>query len=118
MGCHAVGRAALAGPVAKGLLRVRSLPGTVVLLPLLLSSCFTAMLWGFAPEDEVDAWTGKEETVFTYQAETKWSWGLLGLRVLLTPLTLCLDCVTAPVQCWLNGDDDDCHHHKHHRCHH
>lgn len=83
---------------------------TVCALSTLLCSCFTMGLWGFLPEDDTDPITGDEETAFAYDEETEWSWELLGLRVLLTPVTLCLDCVTAPVQCFLwGGDDDDDH---------
>jgi len=41
-----------------------------MLLPLLLSSCFTLTLWGFEPNDERDPNTGSEETFFTYDEET------------------------------------------------
>lgn len=77
------------------------------LLPLLLSSCFTMGLWGFEPTDDRDPVTGREDTSFEYQDDTSWSWGLFGLRVLATPITLCLDCLTAPVQVFLFGNDDD-----------
>jgi hypothetical protein len=83
-----------------------------VLLPFVLSSCFTLGLWGFAPEDDADPATGCES--YSYDPETPWSWGLLGLRVLLTPLTLCLDCLTAPLQCC--SDDHEDHRHSHRRC--
>jgi hypothetical protein len=76
---------------------------------MLLTSCFTLGLWGFEPDDEVDPVTG--QTGYAYDPDTKWSWSLFGLRVLLTPVTFALDCVTSPVQCALGlmgGDDDDC----------
>ena len=79
-----------------------------MLLPLLLSSCFTLTLWGFEPNDERDPNTGSEETFFTYDEETEWSWGLFGLRVLGTPFTLALDGLTCPVQAFLFFDDEDC----------
>ena len=81
------------------------------LLPLLLSSCFTMGLWGFTPETERDAFTGKEESTFAYDEETEWSWQLFCLRVLLTPVTVGLDCLTCPVQAVLffaDDDDDGC----------
>ncbi|MCB9877814.1 MAG: hypothetical protein H6835_09455 [Planctomycetes bacterium] len=87
--------------------RQKSLATTVVLALLLsLSSCFTLGLWGFAPETEVDA-DGNEQQVAVYDQETEWSWGLLGVRLLLTPLTVLLDFATAPVQVWFWGSDDD-----------
>jgi hypothetical protein len=80
-----------------------------VALPLACSSCFTMLLWGFEPSDDVDPVTGEEVGCFEYDPDTKWSWGDLGGRVLLTPVTLLLDCVTAPVQCWMffDGGEDD-----------
>jgi hypothetical protein len=78
----------------------------VLLLPFLLSSCFTLGLWGFYAETE-QTWTGEEETAFAYDEETEWSWKLFFLRVLLTPVTVGLDCLTCPVQCVLFWDDDD-----------
>lgn len=73
------------------------------------TSCFTMGLWGFGPEYDEDLCTGRGETVFEYDEHTEWSWGLLGLRLLLTPVTLALDVVTCPLQCVLLGDgDDDC----------
>lgn len=89
--------------------RMRS-SATVVLLAamLCLPSCFTLGLWGFTPETETDD-RGREEEVMVYDPETEWSWSLLGLRVLLTPVTLTLDLATAPLQAlfWAT-DDDDC----------
>lgn len=78
----------------------------IVASSLLLCSCFTMGLWGFWPEDAADPATRQEETTFTYDEDTEWSWELLGLRILLTPVTLCLDGVTCPVQCLFWGDDD------------
>lgn len=72
--------------------------GWVVMLPLLASSCFTMGLWGFLPQEEFDPCTGQSETVYEYDDETRWSWELVGLRLLLTPLSLGLDLVTSPVQ--------------------
>jgi hypothetical protein len=88
-----------------------------VLLPLVLQGCFTMGLWGFFPEEEED-FTGQSETAYAYDPETEWSWSLLALRVLLTPVTFGLDCLTCPIQAFLFGSDDDtgnchCHHHHH-----
>jgi len=74
-------------------------------------------LWGFELEDEDDAFTGQSEATFVYDPETKWSWGKLGLRVLLTPFTLALDCLTCPIQAIFVCDDSDdgdghCHCHR------
>jgi len=67
-----------------------------VLLPLLCSSCFTMAVWGFEGEDPI---SGCGETAYAYDSHTEWSWELFGLRLLLTPITLCLDALTSPVQC-------------------
>ncbi len=75
-------------------------------LPLLLQSCFTMGLWGFYPEDVHDPVRGTTEAGLTYDGDTEWSWSLFGLRVLATPFTLGLDCLTMPVQVFLWGDDD------------
>ena len=88
----------------------RSLLALSLLLPLLCSSCFTMGLWGFFPEDDVDPVTAEESTTFEYDNDTEWSWGLFGLRVLLTPISLGLDCLTCPVQAWLFFDEDHCDH--------
>lgn len=74
---------------------------------LLLNSCFTMMLWGWEDDFERDPTTGKGETVFTYDTDTEWSWSLFFQRVLATPFTLCLDCLTAPVQAWWFDDHGD-----------
>ncbi len=74
---------------------------------MLLQSCFTAAVWGFYPEDEYDPVSGTTESSFTYDEGTEWSWSLLGLRILATPFSLGLDCLTLPVQLFLWGDDDD-----------
>jgi hypothetical protein len=76
-------------------------------LPLVLTGCFTMMLWGFSPEDEVDPATGNEETTLAYDEETEWSWGLFFGRLGLTPFTVVLDILTCPVQAFLFGWDDD-----------
>lgn len=79
-----------------------------LLLPLALGGCFTLALWGFLPEDERDPFTGEESTSFAYDEDTEWSWGAFALRVLGTPFTLALDCVTCPVQAvWFGFGDDD-----------
>jgi hypothetical protein len=72
-------------------------------------------LWGFEPDEEQDFVTGESETSFAYDPETEWSWSKLALRVLLTPITLGLDCLTCPVQVVLfaSADDDGhCHCHR------
>lgn len=78
----------------------------VALLPL-LSSCFTMGLWGFKPERDHDQFTGKRDDHFSYDAETEWSWTKLFGRIAGTPITLALDCLTAPVQAWFFRNDDD-----------
>lgn len=80
---------------------------TTTLFLLLLSSCFTLGLWGFEPKTERNVVTGKTETSFAYDSDTEWSWSLFFQRLLWTPVTLAVDCLTAPVQAWLFDDDDD-----------
>lgn len=75
-------------------------------LPWLLCGCFTMGLWGFEPVDEVSPVTGDVDSHYRYDEETSWSWGLFALRVLLTPVTAVLDCVTYPAQKLLFDDDD------------
>lgn len=85
--------------------RLRPLCATLV-LPFLLSGCFTFGLWGVYLEDERDPFTGRETASYVYDKSTEWSWSLFLMRVILTPVTLCLDCLTAPVQAILADDDD------------
>ena len=72
---------------------------------LLLTSCFTMALWGFSPEVKRDPQTHANELTYAYDEETPWSWPLFFGRVFGTPFTLALDCLTAPVQVFLFGDD-------------
>ena len=74
----------------------------------LLSSCCTMIVWGFElrTEDADTSWQWCRET-YDEQDMAWWQ------RVLLTPLTLLVDCATWPLQYWLFEDDDDCH--RHHR---
>ena len=74
-------------------------------LALLLSlpSCFTLGLWGFDQTVERDPATGEHSSITTYDETTEWSWELLGFRLLFTPITLALDCATAPIQAWWFG---------------
>lgn len=81
----------------------------VAVLPFVCTSCFTMGLWGFPVAEEADPCTGRTETSFRYDDDTEWSWDMIGLRLLLTPLTVGLDVVTGPVQCFLLDDgEDDC----------
>tara|TARA_R110002073_G_scaffold143864_1_gene295841 strand:+ start:1280 stop:1519 length:240 start_codon:yes stop_codon:yes gene_type:complete len=79
-----------------------------MLLALLLTlpSCFTMTVWGFNVEQDAD----EQESAMVYDEDTEWSWKLFGLRVLVTPVALVLDCATAPLQVFFLGknDDDDC----------
>jgi hypothetical protein len=78
-------------------------------LLLACSSCFTMLLWGFESTDEVDPCTGEVEDGLEYDEDTEWSWELFGLRVLLTPVTLALDCLTCPIQaCCCDRDEPGC----------
>jgi hypothetical protein len=74
---------------------------------LALPSCFTMTLWGFELDSEQDRWTGESEQSMSYDPETEWSWKLLGVRLLGTPFALALDCLTAPVQAWWFGAEED-----------
>lgn len=74
----------------------------LVALLLVLPSCFTMAVWG------VDVNRSHDNETEQYEPEAEWSWGRFGMRVLLTPIALCLDCLTAPLQvALLKGDDDD-----------
>jgi hypothetical protein len=86
--------------------------GTILLLGVLclpLQSCFTLLLWGGVPELEADH-RGKVETGWTFE-DADIGWGDVWLRILLTPAAVCLDCVTLPVQAFLQdsveGDDEE-----------
>ena len=74
---------------------------------LLLPSCFTFGVWGFELESEQDPRSGRVENTMAYDAETEWSWELFAFRLLLTPIALGLDCLTAPVQLWLLQEIDE-----------
>ena len=87
--------------------RRRPLRAAALLLPLVLNSCFTMALWGFESEDEQDSFTGQTETTFVYDPRTEWSWKNFGLRVLLTPFALALDCLTCPLQACLCACDQE-----------
>ena len=95
------------GTSAHGLVVMLLRTAMVSLLLLALTGCFTMGLWGYDTDSERDPVTGAREATYTYDEETQWSWGLLLGRVLLTPVALCLDCLTAPAQIWLLGDGDD-----------
>ena len=64
-------------------------------------------IWGFEVQESNDNITGEPETVMAYDPETEWSWELFGMRLLATPITLILDCATAPIQAFFLWDDDD-----------
>jgi len=76
-------------------------------LLLVTPSCFTMITWGFEPVEETNELTGREESFMQYDPETEWSWELVGLRILITPLMLGLDIATAPIQAFFFWDDDD-----------
>lgn len=78
-----------------------------LLLPFLLTSCFTMTVWGFDPVEETNPFSGAAETSFQYDAATEWSWRLFFTRLGLTPFALVLDAATCPVQAVLLGMDDD-----------
>ena len=82
------------------------LPSALACL-LLLPSCFTFGVWGFELESERDPRSGRVENTMAYDAETEWSWELFAFRLLLTPIALGLDCLTAPVQVWLLQEMDE-----------
>ncbi len=82
----------------------------VLLAPLLLSSCFTMMVWGFEPDEECDRWGN---LTMVYDPATEWTWDRVGCRVLLTPPAVALDVLLSMVECWMCwgdcacGEDDD-----------
>ena len=78
-----------------------------LVLPFLLTSCFTMTVWGFDPVEETNPFSGAAETSFQYDAATEWSWGLFFTRLGLTPFALVLDAATCPVQAVLFGMDDE-----------
>ena len=70
----------------------------VVFLPM--QSCFTVHLWGGTLSEE------GQDSIYSFE-DADITWDDAWLRVLLTPVSLWLDCVTMPVQAILLGDDDD-----------
>jgi uncharacterized protein YceK len=71
-----------------------------------LQGCFTAGVWGFELGSETDAVTGRESPTLEAQrdgevVESLW------FRLLATPFSLVLDCVTLPIQALLFGWDDE-----------
>jgi hypothetical protein len=96
-------------PLSSPVRQRQAAAAAALLLPLVLHGCFTMGLWGFFPEEEPNPCTGEPERGFAYDEQTEWSWSKFGLRVLLTPLALALDCLTCPVQAVVFGcgDDDD-----------
>lgn len=78
---------------------------------LLLPSCFTAALWDLQLESEVDPYTGERTAVVTDDGDDDTSvLDNFFAKVLLTPFTVALDCLTCPVQAVVYGfdcDDDD-----------
>ncbi len=69
--------------IKKGIRRA----GGAVLCSLLLQGCLTTALWDCRVGDS--------------------PWVDLRARLILTPLTLLLDVLTAPIQCWALGHDPD-----------
>jgi uncharacterized protein YceK len=78
--------------------------GSLVLL-LALHGCMTAGLWGFDVTSERDPITREEQT--SLEAREGEELGSVWLRLLATPFTLVLDCLTLPIQAWVFGWDDD-----------
>ena len=72
--------------------RRRGVRAAGLVLLLALQSCFTTALWNDARERDGE------------RCHERMS---IGGRLALTPLTLLLDLLTAPIQAWLE-DDDDC----------
>ena len=85
----------------------RILTPLMLVMLLLLPSCFTFGLWGFELDSERDPHSGRVENTMAYDSETEWSWELFAFRLLLTPIALGLDCLTAPVQVWLLDEIDE-----------
>lgn len=75
--------------------------GLLAAMLLALPSCFTMAVWGVEARGSNDTKTERDDS------ERAWSWGRFGFRILLTPIALCLDCLTAPLQVSLRSDNDD-----------
>ena len=69
---------------------------------VVLQSCFTNALWGFEPDPR----GGYAESTFELPTDELW----IGWKILLSPVTLLIDCVTWPFQETLFGDDDEQNH--------
>ena len=85
----------------------------VALLVVSLQGCFTTALWGGEMKERTNRDTGRVEQKPSFNLVDAVTdppgLGVVAVRVLLTPFTLVLDCVTAPVQAVLYGwEDDDC----------
>ena len=78
----------------------------VLFLPL--ESCITVHLWG-GDLIEADDGRGGQEQIYSFK-DADITWGNVWSRVLWTPVTLCLDCVTMPAQVfmfWIDDLDDE-----------
>lgn len=89
---------------------------TVLLATVLgLQSCITSALWGLdLDEDEDDRSAYCQRDGRKKHRSTKFE--DVGLRILLTPVTLGLDLLTAPLQGCMNDDDEDCNRRRSRRC--
>jgi hypothetical protein len=76
-----------------------------------LSGCITTALWGGEVRREPDECIDEVEASFHFDVDDDDSPPLtfedVGLRILLTPFTLILDCLSFPVQAWIYGWGDD-----------
>ncbi|MEE9126872.1 MAG: hypothetical protein V3U11_07000 [Planctomycetota bacterium] len=71
----------------------------LVLLGLLLPSCFTSMLWGTDLDD-----TSLTDDAFYSKHDDNPLWA----KIIFTPFAIILDAITWPVQEFFSDEDDDC----------
>lgn len=91
-------------------LRRRSRNPCVIVLPLLLSSCFTAGLWGYEWKERWNPETQEDDGCYERVRGTQWEWWRVLLRVVATPVTLAGDLAVGMVEevvlfGWLRDDD-------------
>ena len=75
----------------------------VLFLPM--QSCFTVHVWGGTLSKK------GQDSIYSFE-DADITWDDVWLRVLLTPVSLGLDCVTMPVQLFFLGDTDDSASHR------
>lgn len=82
----------------------------MIVLPLLLSSCFTAGLWGYEWKERWNPETQEDDGCYERVRGTQWEWWRVLLRVVATPVTLAGDFAVGALEevllfGWLTDDD-------------